>query len=125
VGEGEQRGRHGQAQRLGGLEIDDKLELGWQLHRQVGGLLALENATRISTYKPVSVRKTATVAHHATIRRKLAILVDCRNLVLDRQGGELFAPAVEEIIWTDHEPARVQLDQCCKGSINFLVGTRF
>ena len=35
-----------EAERLGGLEVDHQLELGRLLHRQVGGLLALEDASR-------------------------------------------------------------------------------
>ena len=40
---------HVEAERLGGLEVDDELELGRLLHRQVGGLLALENAVGVDT----------------------------------------------------------------------------
>ena len=36
VGAAEQRQRNGQAERLGGLEIEDQLDLGDLLHRQVG-----------------------------------------------------------------------------------------
>jgi hypothetical protein len=36
VGEGEDRLRHGQVERLGGLEIDDQLESGRLLDRQIG-----------------------------------------------------------------------------------------
>ena len=35
VGGGQQRFRDGEAKGPGGLEVDDKTELGWRLHRQV------------------------------------------------------------------------------------------
>ena len=39
--------RHVEAERLGGLEVDDELELGRLLDRQVGRFLALENAADV------------------------------------------------------------------------------
>src|SRR5262249_6783702 len=49
VGASEQRLRHGEAERFGGLEIDRKLELGRLRDRQVSRLCASENATDIGT----------------------------------------------------------------------------
>ena len=46
VGTGEQQLRHAQAQRLGSLQIDHQLELGWLLDRQIRRLLPVEIISR-------------------------------------------------------------------------------
>src|SRR5262249_30126785 len=43
VGAGDERRRHREAKRLGGLEIDNEFELCGLLDRQIGGLNSLEN----------------------------------------------------------------------------------
>ena len=48
VGAREQRRWHFEAERLGGSQVDDEFVLGRRLHRQVGGLLALEDAINIA-----------------------------------------------------------------------------
>ena len=55
VGAGEQRRRHFQAKRLGGLEIDGQFVFGGHLHRQVGRLLAPENAVDVTGGEAVLV----------------------------------------------------------------------
>ena len=47
VGDGEKGRWNGQAERPGSLEVDHELELGQLLHRQVCGLLTLEDATSV------------------------------------------------------------------------------
>src|SRR5262249_6739611 len=47
VGGKKQPERHLDAERGGGLAVDDELELGRQLHRQVAGLGALEDAVDV------------------------------------------------------------------------------
>jgi hypothetical protein len=47
VGTAKQREREGDAERLGRLQVDDELDFGWLLDRQVGRLVALENPADI------------------------------------------------------------------------------
>src|SRR5512133_3712310 len=47
ISAGKQRGRHSEAERLGGLEIDHQLILCRLLHGQVSGLLAVEDAMHV------------------------------------------------------------------------------
>jgi hypothetical protein len=47
VGAREERRRHGEAERPGGLQVDDDIEFGRLQHRQVGGLGALEDSTGV------------------------------------------------------------------------------
>jgi hypothetical protein len=49
VGEGEHSRRHGEAERLGSLEVEHELELGGLHYGQVGRLFTLENATRVKS----------------------------------------------------------------------------
>src|SRR5207302_10542826 len=42
--------------------------------------------------------------------------------MVDRQRGELFAPAIEECIAANHEPACSQLGQFCEDSIEVTFG---
>src|SRR5262249_13670919 len=105
VGTGEQRRRHVEAECLGGLKIDEQLDFCGLLDRQVGRLLALENASGVDADLTVHVRIATSVAHQAASRRELAILVDRWHSVADSQCGELFALTIEEWIAADHEPA--------------------
>ena len=68
-----------QAERFGGLEVDHQLELGRSNDRQVGGLLALENAAGVDADLAIGIGKARSIADQTTSRRVLAILIDRRH----------------------------------------------
>jgi len=63
VGAGKQRRRHLEAERFGGLEIDNQLEFVRLLHRQVGRLLASEDTVDIVCRSPEHVGRIRAVSH--------------------------------------------------------------
>src|SRR5215470_16871618 len=95
VGGGEQRRRHGQAERLGRLDVDNQLELGGLLHRQVGGFLAFKNATGVAAEQTGGYTKCATVAHEAPGRSEGSGLVDSGYRVADGQSSKILDSVAE------------------------------
>ena len=62
IGQEEQGGGHRDPERLGGLEVDDQLELRGLLHRQVGGLGTLQDLVHIRRPAPPRVRRARPIA---------------------------------------------------------------
>src|SRR5262245_9261998 len=86
VGAREQHRRHVEAERLGGLDIQNQLKLGWLQNRQIVWPRSLENSTYVGTSRSVPVCKAACVAQQT--RRRL----ETRDIdrLLASEGG---APA--------------------------------
>ena len=86
VGAGEQRRRHGKAERFGGLEVDHKLILGRRLHRQIGGFLTFEDTIHVTSGEAVLVNPITSIRDQAASGRKVALRVYRRQLVPRCEG---------------------------------------
>src|SRR5215471_967536 len=78
VGAGDQCRRHFKAECPGRLQVDNEFVLGRRLHREVGGLLALEDAVDVLSSAAVLVDKIRPVGDQAAPRDEIARYIDRR-----------------------------------------------
>src|SRR5947207_5845923 len=110
VGLGEKCRWNINAERLGGLEIDDQLEGRRLLDRQIGGLGALENLSRVSADLVKGKSEACSIADQAAGSGEFTPRIDRRNGMARCQRHDLLAPAAQERIRADDERASLQLD---------------
>src|SRR5262249_17870841 len=116
--------RHGEAERLGGPEVDHQLEFGRLHNWQVGWLFALENAAGIDAHTAKHVRKIGPVAHQPTGFDNLTIRLCRRNPVARRPGRKLHATADEERVGSDEKGVGRLAQQGSEGRINLVAAAR-
>src|SRR5271165_345702 len=81
VGAGQYCRQHVEAQCLGSFEVDDKLEFGRLLDRQVTGLFTLEDAIDIGCCLPVCLEHLNPIGHQAAACDEIAERIDRRQAV--------------------------------------------
>src|SRR5215468_7641190 len=79
----EQRGRHGETERLGSLHVDDQFEFRRLLDRQIGGLGASENFIDVVASTAGQIGYVGAV-HDQSARGELSVKVDRRQMMVCR-----------------------------------------
>ena len=89
-------GGHGEAECLGGLEVDHQLEIGRQLDRQIGRLLAFEDAINIAGRATVLVEPIDPVGDQAAGGDIRAVGVGRGQFVPRRKSDDQIAMKVRQ-----------------------------
>src|SRR5437764_1131743 len=83
---------------LGRLEIDDQLNFGDLLHREVGGLVALQDSPGIDAGPSIRFLDVAAVTHQAAGVGELAGLVNRGHRIAQRKFGEQLALGIKKSV---------------------------
>ena len=124
VGDGEHVGRDYQAERLGGLQVDYQFELGRLQNRQVGGLLAFEDATRVDAHLAIQFGRARSIAYKAASDSKLAPKIESRQCVAGRERDQVSPPRNEKRTIDDEESCDLPLDERGEGRVEVPLGAR-
>src|SRR5213594_3627521 len=111
VGSDQERLRDRQAQRPGGLEIDDQLELGWLLDGEVARLRTFQDSIHVVRRAPVDGGKACPVGEEPSGLNKVLVQRDHRQPVLCRQIEDLNPVLREPYILEDDRGFGATL--CC------------
>ena len=84
----EQRVWHGETERLGGLEIDDALELGRLLHRQVGWIGAAQDTVDIRSRAIIEISGINSVRQQTALKDEIAQSINRRQAMASRQRDD-------------------------------------
>ena len=115
-------GRHFEAERLRGFEVDSQFELRWLLNGKISRLVSIENTGSVNANLAICVCKAGAVADKAARCCELTPLVNCGYRVLRRQRDKLIALPCKKRLTGNQERCR------CAGEggnqVQFATGLR-
>src|SRR5205085_12047833 len=94
--------------------------LGRQQHREVGGLLALENAAGVEAGLAVAIGGAGVVAYQSSNPRKLSRMKDSRHRILCSETNKSFPSRREQRITSRDERVDSLFRKARKSSVEFI-----
>src|SRR5262249_57080297 len=114
-------GGDGEAECLGSREVDAQLVLGRGLHREVGGLLALENAMDVAGGGTELIEESRPITDETADLDKQTGVIDCGQSVPSGQSNDQITTGCRRRTSRDNEAAIRALRECGDGTLD-LVG---
>src|SRR5262249_54777367 len=103
VGAGGQRQWDSDAKRLGGLEVNDQLDLHLVLNRRARRFGTFENPPSIGATQPIGFSKVGSIAHQPARSSEPAIRVNRRNGMTRREHYKSNGAVREQVVGTHHK----------------------
>src|SRR5436190_23929434 len=114
----EQSGGNCDTKGLCRFKVDHEFVLGRLPNREIGGFVALENATNVETAMLDGTAQAVAIAHQATSVHETAPRVHRRDRVTGGQVNNLKALNVEQNIGGDKQYSSVLLNERCDRRVN-------
>src|SRR4029453_12363282 len=111
VGAGEQRRRNFDAERPGRGQVDDEIEFGRLLDRDVGGLYAFKDLVDIIARAPEQVREVWSIGRQTSCFDVLPKVIHRRQSRAERQGADSNPIGRQERVGADIEGVRAALER--------------
>src|SRR5215831_2434099 len=125
VGANEQRGRYGEAKRIGGLEIDHHLKCCRLLNWQAGRAHALQDPVGEPGDAPVCIGQVRPVRHEATVLGLGLKGMDRRKVVGEGQLGNLLSVTEHRVVSKKDHALRSSLRNILEGLSQVISATKF
>src|SRR5262245_27715538 len=131
VGKGEQRARNGNVERSGSVEVNDEIEFGWLLDRDVGRFRSTQNLIDVIGGTPKQVRIVCSEGHQPSPFDILPSPVHGRQPRADGQDIDWNSVATHETVNTDIKRLAAALNsieggsdvECAPGLQGVVFGT--
>jgi hypothetical protein len=117
--------RHGEAECLGGRKVDDEVELGWLLDRDVSRFRPAQNFVDKVGGAPQEVWEIRSIGHQTSRFNVLSKAVYCPQPRSQRQSVDANAVGIQERVGTDVKYIRVGLDERVERRCDVLRPSHF
>ena len=111
IGAGEQRGRHGEAECLGGLEVDGELELGGLFDGEFGGPYPPEDFVDKACGPKIQIGIVYRVGHQSPVFHKIARRIAGRQPVAGRQVNNRLLIRLSQAVCANEKRIDMVLDR--------------